>query len=61
MRHDSLQKDLQEGMVEEKKGRGRPRALWSQNVQGRLEVRFFQCKQKAESRKDYTMIVNLRD
>ena len=32
MRHDSLQRDLLEGMMEGKKGRGRPRAHWSRNV-----------------------------
>ena len=61
IRHDSLQRDLLEGMVEGKRGRGRPRALWSKNVEGWLEMQFFECKRKAESRKDYAMIVNLRD
>ena len=47
--------------MEGKKGRGRPRALWSKNVEGWLGMKFFECKRKAESRKDYAMIVNLRD
>ena len=43
MRHDSLQRDLLEGMVEGKKGRGRPRAQWSQNIHGWLEMKFVEC------------------
>ena len=61
IRHDSLQRDLLEEMVEEKKGRGCPITHWSKNVEGWLETKFFECKRKAESRKDYTMIVDLRD
>ena len=53
--------DLLEGMVEGKKGRGRPRAKWSQNIQGWLEMKFLECKRKARNREDYTMTVNLRD
>ena len=49
IRHDSLQRDLLEGMVEGKKGRGRPRTHWSKNVEGWLEMKFFECKRKAES------------
>ena len=44
-----------------KKGRGQPRAQWSENVQGWLEMKVLECKQKAESRKDCAMIANLRD
>ena len=61
MRHDSLQMDLLEGMVEGKKGTGRPRAKWSQNIQGWLEMKFVECKRKAGNRKDYAMTVNLWD
>ena len=61
MRHDSLQRDLLEGMVEGKKGRGRPRAQWTQNIQGWLEMKFVEGKQKARNRKDYAMTVNFHD
>ena len=61
MRHNSLQRDLLEGMVEEKIGRGRPRAKLSQNIQGWLEMEFVECKQKARNRKDCATTVNLRD
>ena len=61
MRHDSLQRDLLEGMVTGKKGRERPRPQWSQNIQGWLEMKFFECKRKARNRKDYIVTVNLQD
>ena len=32
MRHDSLQRDLLEGMVEGKRGRGRPKLQWYDNI-----------------------------
>ena len=32
MRHDSLQRDLLEGMVEDKRGNGRSRLQWSDNI-----------------------------
>ena len=52
MRQDSLQRDLLEVMMEGKKGRGRSRAQWNENAQGWLEMRFLECKRKAERRKD---------
>ena len=36
MKGNSLQRDLLEGRVEGKKGRGQPKAQWSKNVQGWL-------------------------
>ena len=51
MRHDSMQRNLLEGMVEGKRGRGRPRQQWSDNILQWTGLNFQQTKRMAENRK----------
>ena len=51
MRHDSLQRNLLEGMVEGKSGRGRPRLQWSDNILQWAGLNFEQCKRMVQNRK----------
>ena len=37
-RHDDLEKDIFEGKIEGKRGRGRPKRRWSQDITDRLPV-----------------------
>ena len=50
MRHDSMQRDLLEGMVEGKRGRGRPRMQWSDNITHWIGLPLVQCKRMAQNR-----------
>ena len=60
MRHNSVQRDLLEGMVIGKKGRGRPRAQWSHNITDWLQMGFEECKRATMDRKKFrTMTVDL--
>ena len=61
MRHSSVQKDLLEGMVMGKKGRGRPRIQWSHNIKDWLQKGFSECKRATSDREGFkTMTVHLR-
>lgn len=51
MRHDSLQRDLVEGMVEGKRGRGRPRMQWSDNITHWTGLTFVEAKRTAQDRR----------
>ena len=56
MRHDSLQRNLLEGMVEGKRGRGRPRLQWSDNILQWAGLNFEQCKRMAQNRKRWRSV-----
>ena len=51
MRHDSIQRDLIEGMVEGKRGRGRPRLQWSDNSTQWTGLTFVDAKRAAQDRR----------
>ena len=60
LRHDSLQKELLEGKVEGKRGRGRPRKRWFDNIREWTGKSFVECKRLAQKRDDWRkMIVDL--
>ena len=56
MRHDSLQRNLLEGMVEGKRGRGRPRLQWSDSNLQWAGLNFEQCKRMAQNRKRWRSV-----
>ena len=56
MRHDSLQRDLLEGMVEGKRGRGRPRLQWSDNITQWTGLTFEKAKRTAQDRKRWRFV-----
>ena len=56
MRRDSLQRNLLEGMVEGKRGRGRPRLQWSDNILQWAGLNFEQCKRMAQNRKRWRSV-----
>ena len=50
MRHKSIQRNLIEGMVPGKRGRGRPRNQWCHNVMDWTGMSFAACKRAAKNR-----------
>ena len=50
MRHESIQRDLLEGMVEGRRSRGRPRLQWCHNVMEWTGKSFMTCKREAQDR-----------
>ena len=56
MRHDSLQRDLLEGMVEGRRGRGRPRLQWSGNITQWTGLTFEQAKRIAQDRRRWRLM-----
>ena len=50
MRHESIQRNLIEGMVPGKGGRGGPRHQWCHNVMDWTEMSFSACKRAAQNR-----------
>ena len=50
MRHESIQRNLIEGMVPGKRGRGRPRNQWCHNVMDWTGMSFAACKRAAQNR-----------
>ena len=59
MRHDSLQRDLLEGMVEGKRGRGRPRLQWSDNITQWTGLTFEKAKRTAQDRKRWGFVTGV--
>ena len=49
-RHDCLEKQIFEGIVEGKRGRGRPKRIWSQDVSDRLHTTVAEAGRRALSR-----------
>ena len=49
-RHDCLEKQIFEGIVEGKRGRGRPKRRWSQDVSDRLHTTVAEAGRRALSR-----------
>ena len=56
MRHDSLQRVLLEGMVEGKRGRGRPRLQWSDNITQWTGLTCEKAKRTAQDRKRWRFV-----
>ena len=49
-RHESLEKEIYEGIVEGKRGRGRPRRRWSQDIVERLNTSITEAGRQAQDR-----------
>ena len=49
-RHDTLERDVLEGMAEGKRGRGRPQRRWQQDIQEWLNNGVTECGRWAQDR-----------
>merc|ERR1711911_198203 len=49
-RHDSIIKDILEGKVEGRRGRGRPRAAWPDNIRSWADCSLAECTRRARDR-----------
>ena len=49
-RHESLERMIYEGIIEGKRGRGRPRRRWSQDITDRLETTVSEAGRRAQDR-----------
>ena len=49
-RHESLERMIYEGLIEGKRGRGRPRRRWSQDITDRLETTVSEAGRRAQDR-----------
>ena len=49
-RHDSLIKEILEGKVEGRRGRGRPRAAWPDNIRTWADCSLAECTRRAKDR-----------
>ena len=49
-RHDCLERDIYEGIIEGKRGRGRPRRRWSQDISDRLQSTITDAGRRAQDR-----------
>ena len=52
-RHDSLERAIYEGIIEGKRGRGRPRRRWSQDITDRLNTTITEAGRRAQDRSAY--------
>ena len=52
-RHDSLERTIYEGIIEGKRGRGRPRRRWSQDITERLNTTVTEAGRRAQDRSAY--------
>ena len=56
-RHDCLEKDIFEGIIEGKRGRGRPRRRWSQDISERLNTTVTEAGRRAQNREAFRRAV----
>ena len=49
-RHDCLERDIYEGIIEGKRGRGRPRRRWSKDISERLNTTVTEAGRRAQDR-----------
>ena len=56
-RHESLEKSIYEGIIEGKRGRGRPRRRWSQDISERLNSTVTEAGRRAQDRSAYRRAV----
>ena len=56
-RHDCLEKDIYEGIIEGKRGRGRPRRRWSQDISDRLNTTVTEAGRRAQDRAAFRQAV----
>lgn len=56
-RHQTIQKDTLEGKVEGKRGRGRPRLKWEDNIKGWTQLNMAECNKMTKEREDWKYIV----
>ena len=60
IRRDGLERLLVEGRLNGKRGRGRPRSLWMDNIKEWTKLSYVDCVRKADDRDSWkSMIVNL--
>ena len=52
-RHDSLERTIYEGIIEGRRGRGRPRRRWSQDITERLNTTVAEAGRRAQDRSAY--------
>ena len=56
-RHHCLEKDIYEGIVEGRRGRGRPRRRWSQDISDRLNTTVTEAGRRAQNREAFRRAV----
>ena len=56
-RHDCLEREIYEGIIEGKRGRGRPRRRWSQDISERLHMTVTEAGRRAQDRTAYRRAV----
>ena len=56
-RHECLERDIYEGLVEGKRGRGRPKRRWSQDITERLQTTVANAGRRAQDRDAYRRAV----
>ena len=56
-RHDSLERTIYEGIIEGRRGRGRPRRRWSQDISDRLNTTVTEAGRRAQDRSAYRKAV----
>ena len=49
-RHDSLEREIFEGIIEERRGRGRPKRRWSQDITERMHMNVTEARLDAVRR-----------
>ena len=57
LRHNSTEKIVLESMIEGKRGRGRPRRRWFDNVKQWTDLSFMECKRVAQQRQTWRTLV----
>ena len=56
-RRDCLEKNIYEGIIEGKRGRGRPRRRWSQDISDRLNTTVTEAGRRAQDRAAFRQAV----
>ena len=57
-RHDSLEREIFEGIIEGRRGRGRPKRRWSQDITDRINMNVTEAGRCAQDRDAYRRAVN---
>ena len=57
-RHDSLEREIFEGIIEGRRGRGRPKRRWSQDITDRINMNVTEAGRCAQDRDAYRRTVN---
>ena len=59
-RHECLERDIYEGIVEGRRGRGRPRRRWSQDILDRLNTTVTEAGHNVQDTDDFNLLQTLR-